>query len=109
MGICAKWAADASTLCCHLKPADVRGSCNSETIQPRKCSAVLVPNTLVSLTQVLHHSNEVLWLPHWNRLPFSCLKENLACGLGQNVWKWPNLLSKDRKVYLTWLLEVWGL
>lgn len=64
MAMRTKREADASTLCCHPKPADARGSWNSETVQPWECSAVLMPNPLILFTQVLHHFGEVLQLPH---------------------------------------------
>lgn len=95
MGTCTAGESDVGTLCCHQKPADVPGSWNSETVQPHEWSTVLVPNALRLFTQVLHPSGEVFGYPTENLLLVHCPKENLECGLDQNVQRWPK--HKDRK------------
>jgi len=56
-----KWEADASMLCCHLKPADVGGSCNSKAVRPCECSTGLVPDTLCLLSEIVHSDFTPFW------------------------------------------------
>lgn len=85
MGMCTARESGVGTLCCHLKPADVQGSWNSETVQPREWSAVLVPDTLICSLKLCTLLLKSYGYPTENLLFLCCPRENLECGLDQNV------------------------